>query len=94
VTLEYLLLAGVNDREEDARALARLTKGYLTHVNLIPWNPAETFSPFAAPSAARVRAFRRALEQHGLTVTQRMERGQEIDAACGQLALKAGRGET
>jgi 23S rRNA (adenine2503-C2)-methyltransferase len=89
VTLEYLLLAGVNDTEEDARTLARLTKGYLTHVNLIPWNPADSFSRFAAPGTGRIRAFRRILEQHGLTVTQRVERGREIDAACGQLAVKS-----
>jgi 23S rRNA (adenine2503-C2)-methyltransferase len=88
VTLEYLLLGGVNDSETDARELAKRTTRYLTHVNLIPWNPAETISPFSPPSAARVRAFRRVLEQQGLTVTQRMERGREIDAACGQLAVK------
>jgi 23S rRNA (adenine2503-C2)-methyltransferase len=90
VTLEYLLLAGVNDSDADARALARLTRGYLTHVNLIPWNPADSFSRFASPGQRRIHAFRRVLEQHGLTVTQRVERGREIDAACGQLAVKAG----
>jgi 23S rRNA (adenine2503-C2)-methyltransferase len=90
VTLEYLLLAGVNDTEPVARELAHLVRGMITHVNLIPWNPAETFSPFEAPSAGRVRAFRRVLEQHGLTVTQRMERGQDISAACGQLAVLSG----
>ena len=89
MTLEYLLLAGVNDSEADARELARLTRGYLTHVNLIPWNPADSFSHFAPPEARRVRAFRRILEQQGLVVTQRLERGREIDAACGQLAVKS-----
>jgi 23S rRNA (adenine2503-C2)-methyltransferase len=88
VTLEYLLLAGVNDSEPLALELAHLVRGMITHVNLIPWNPADSFSQFAAPSAVRVRAFRRALERHGLTVTQRMERGQDISAACGQLAVK------
>lgn len=90
VTLEYLLLAGVNDNEADARTLARLTRGCLTHVNLIPWNPADSFSQFASPGTRRIQAFRRVLEQHGLTVTQRVERGREIDAACGQLAVKTG----
>jgi 23S rRNA (adenine2503-C2)-methyltransferase len=88
VTLEYLLLAGVNDSEPLALELAHLVRGMITHVNLIPWNPADSFSAFTAPSAARVRAFRRALERHGLTVTQRVERGQDISAACGQLAVK------
>jgi 23S rRNA (adenine2503-C2)-methyltransferase len=90
VTLEYLLLSGVNDSEPLAGELARLVRGMITHVNLIPWNPAETFSSFEAPSAGRVRTFRRALERHGLTVTQRVERGQDISAACGQLAVKVG----
>jgi 23S rRNA (adenine2503-C2)-methyltransferase len=88
VTLEYLLLSGVNDTEPLALQLAHLVRGMITHVNLIPWNPAETFSAFQAPSPGRVRAFRRALERHGLTVTQRVERGQDISAACGQLAVK------
>jgi len=88
VTLEYLLLGGVNDTDRDARRLATLAGPATRHVNLIPWNPAETLSPFAPPTAERVRAFRAALEQRGVTVTQRMERGQDIDAACGQLALK------
>jgi 23S rRNA (adenine2503-C2)-methyltransferase len=88
VTLEYLLLARVNDLETHARELARLVRGMITHVNLIPWNPADTFSAFEAPSGARVRAFRRVLEECGLTVTQRVERGQDIMAACGQLAVK------
>jgi 23S rRNA (adenine2503-C2)-methyltransferase len=91
VTLEYLVLGGVNDSEANARELARRVRGLLTHVNLIPWNPAETLSPFHPPSRNRVRAFRHVLERAGLTVTQRLERGQEIDAACGQLAVKTER---
>ena len=87
VTLEYLLLAGVNDEEEHARQLGRRVSGMMTHVNLIPWNPADSFSHFDAPPAARVQRFRRVLEECGVTVTQRMERGQDIAAACGQLAL-------
>jgi 23S rRNA (adenine2503-C2)-methyltransferase len=91
VTLEYLLLAGVNDEEEHAGQLGELVEGTIHHVNLIPWNPAESFSRFSAPSAARVRRFRAVLEQHGVTVTQRAERGQDIAAACGQLAIVADR---
>jgi len=94
VTLEYLLLARVNDEDEHARQLASKISGMMTHVNLIPWNPAESFSQFDAPSAARVRRFRALLEEQGITVTQRRERGQDIAAACGQLALtRAGKGE-
>jgi 23S rRNA (adenine2503-C2)-methyltransferase len=93
VTLEYLLLAGVNDSEPLALELAHLVRGMITHVNLIPWNPADTLSSFEAPSTARVKAFRRALERHGLTVTQRVERGQDIMAACGQLAVKTAAGQ-
>jgi 23S rRNA (adenine2503-C2)-methyltransferase len=87
VTLEYLLLARVNDEPRHARELAALVRGAITHVNLIPWNPAETFTRFEAPDASRVREFRRILEAAGVTVTQRVERGRDIDAACGQLAL-------
>jgi 23S rRNA (adenine2503-C2)-methyltransferase len=88
VTLEYLLLARVNDEDEHARQLGRLCRGTINHVNLIPWNPADTFGKFEAPSQARVRRFRETLEASGVTVTQRSERGQDIMAACGQLALK------
>jgi 23S rRNA (adenine2503-C2)-methyltransferase len=88
VTFEYLLLGRVNDSVEQAREMARRLRGLGAHVNLIPWNPAETLSPYEAPSRNRVRAFRRALEEAGITVTQRQERGQEIDAACGQLAVR------
>jgi 23S rRNA (adenine2503-C2)-methyltransferase len=89
VTLEYLLLGGVNDSDACARELAKRVRGLIAHVNLIPWNPADTLSPFEPPSRNRVRAFRQVLERAGLSVTQRMERGREIDAACGQLAVKA-----
>lgn len=92
VTLEYLLLARVNDEEEHARQLAGLCRGLVSHVNLIPWNPADSFTRFEAPGQARVRHFRNLLEAQGITVTQRMERGQDIAAACGQLAVKAGEG--
>lgn len=91
VTMEYLLLSGVNDLDIHAEQLAQLVQGMITHVNLIPWNPAETFRGFEAPSAARVRRFRRLLEERGLTVTQRVERGQDISAACGQLAVQTER---
>jgi 23S rRNA (adenine2503-C2)-methyltransferase len=87
VTLEYLLLAGVNDEPHHAEELAGLLKGMIGHVNLIPWNPAASFSAFQAPDARRISAFRSALASRGVTVTQRVERGQDIQAACGQLAV-------
>jgi 23S rRNA (adenine2503-C2)-methyltransferase len=87
VTLEYLLLAGVNDEEAHARELAALCRGLIMHVNLIPWNPADSFTRFAAPNGERIRRFRGTLEAGGVSVTQRVERGQDIAAACGQLAL-------
>jgi 23S rRNA (adenine2503-C2)-methyltransferase len=90
VTLEYLLLARVNDEEEHARQLGELCKGMISHVNLIPWNPADSFTHFEAPGQSRVRRFRQLVEEYGISVTQRMERGQDIAAACGQLAVKAG----
>jgi 23S rRNA (adenine2503-C2)-methyltransferase len=88
VTLEYLLLGGVNDSEAHALELATLAQGVVSHVNLIPWNPADSFTRFNAPSRNAVRRFREALEARGVTVTQRMERGQDIAAACGQLAVQ------
>jgi 23S rRNA (adenine2503-C2)-methyltransferase len=93
VTLEYLLLAGVNDEELHARELGELARGTINHVNLIPWNPADSFTRFEAPSRERVRRFRAVLEQYGVTVTQRVERGQDIAAACGQLAVLQGKGK-
>lgn len=91
VTLEYLLLSGVNDAPVQARELGELIRGTVAHVNLIPWNPADSFTRFEAPSRNRVRAFREELERFGVTVTQRLERGQDIAAACGQLAVTEGR---
>lgn len=88
VTLEYLLLAGVNDTPEHARELGLLVRGTVIHVNLIPWNPAASFAAFTAPGRDRVMAFRRVLEESGVTVTERQERGQDIAAACGQLAVQ------
>lgn len=93
VTLEYLLLAGVNDSDTHAAELAALVHGAVAHVNLIPWNPADSFTHFDAPSRNAVRRFRESLEARGVTVTQRMERGQDIAAACGQLAVQGKQGD-
>lgn len=86
VTFEYLLIDGVNDTTEQAEALARLVKGFPCVVNLIPFNWVDTGHGFARPSPERVRAFRNVLETRKVNVTQRVERGHDIAAACGQLA--------
>lgn len=84
VTYEYVLLAGVNDGLAQARALAKLLRGRLAHVNLIPFNPAPGL-PFARPSDGQIELFRRELLAHGIDVTVRRSRGVRIQAACGQL---------
>ena len=85
ITVEYVLLAGVNDSPAQARALAELLKALPSKVNLIPFNPFPD-SGFAKPSAASVAAFRDILVQAGFVTTVRKTRGDDIDAACGQLA--------
>lgn len=86
ITLEYLLIKGVTDTTEQAAELARVSKGFPVVVNLIPFNWVDTEQGFARPEASRIRMFRSILEQKGINVTQRVERGHEIAAACGQLA--------
>lgn len=86
VTFEYLLIKEVNDTPEQAKALIPLLKGMPNVINLIPFNWVDTGQGFARPERERVRAFRRILEQAGLNVTERVERGHDIAAACGQLA--------
>jgi 23S rRNA (adenine2503-C2)-methyltransferase len=87
VTFEYVLLAEVNDTVEDARRLARLLQDMPAQVNAIPWNPHEG-AAFARPSAERVDAFVAACRRAGLKIHLRRPRGDDIDAACGQLALR------
>jgi 23S rRNA (adenine2503-C2)-methyltransferase len=86
VTFEYLLIDRVNDTVDQADALARLVKGLPSVVNLIPFNTVDTEQGFARPKRERVQAFRRRLESLGVNVTERVERGHDIAAACGQLA--------
>lgn len=87
VTFEYVLLDGVNDSLEDAKRLARLLRAIPSKVNLIPWNP-HPLSAYRRPSDARVRAFWEELRARGLPVYVRRSRGDDIDAACGQLAAR------
>ncbi|MCL2769363.1 MAG: 23S rRNA (adenine(2503)-C(2))-methyltransferase RlmN [Solirubrobacterales bacterium] len=87
VFVEYVMLAGVNDRYEQALALARLLGGpgeAVFKVNLIPYNP--THAAFRGSSRAAIGSFKAALTEHGIPATVRLTRGREIDAACGQLA--------
>ncbi|HEV8019126.1 MAG TPA: 23S rRNA (adenine(2503)-C(2))-methyltransferase RlmN [Steroidobacteraceae bacterium] len=85
VTFEYVMLAGVNDSAPQARALARLLKGHPAKVNLIPFNPFPGTRYRRSP-ASTIQRFRDELLQRGLLATIRRTRGDDIDAACGQLA--------
>ncbi|RUL86863.1 23S rRNA (adenine(2503)-C(2))-methyltransferase RlmN [Tautonia sociabilis] len=84
VTFEYVLLADLNDRPEDAEALGALLSGRKAHVNLIPYNPVAGL-PYRRPSAEAVRRFERIVSGRGVSVSVRKTKGREIDAACGQL---------
>lgn len=85
ITVEYVLLGGVNDSPAQARALAALLRALPSKVNLIPFNPFPE-SGFRRPSAEAVAAFRDVLASEGYVATVRKTRGDDIDAACGQLA--------
>ena len=91
VSLEYVMIDGVNDSRAQAAALGALAAGWLCHVNLIPLNPTPG-ARWSGTSVAGVRDFATVLEQGGVPVTVRDTRGREIEAACGQLhAQLAGR---
>ncbi|MCD4761288.1 23S rRNA (adenine(2503)-C(2))-methyltransferase RlmN, partial [bacterium] len=85
VMFEYLMIKGVNDSPEQAKELAVLMDRPLSMVNLISYNPTDVFK---ASDKKTVDAFKKILEQAGITVTQRYSFGQGIKAACGQLANK------
>ena len=84
VTVEYTLLDGVNDQPEHAAQLVELLRDFPCKINLIPFNPFPG-SGFERPSVAAVKAFQHRLASAGLPVTVRTTRGDDIDAACGQL---------
>ncbi|GEJ57322.1 23S rRNA (adenine(2503)-C(2))-methyltransferase RlmN [Anaeromyxobacter diazotrophicus] len=92
ITFEYVLLGGVNDGDDDAERLAHLLRGLPAKVNLIPYN-ANPGLGFAAPAPARVEAFRDVLLARQVTAVVRKNRGQDIAAACGQLAAEGGPGD-
>jgi 23S rRNA (adenine2503-C2)-methyltransferase len=85
IMFEYIMLAGVNDGAEHARELAALVKDVPCKVNLIPYNPVDGI-PYRRTEADAVARFRDILMQAGLIATIRKTRGDDIDAACGQLA--------
>lgn len=88
VTFEYVLLAGVNDGLDDAARLVKLLRGIPCKVNLIPWNP-HPQAPYQRPSAAAIEAFQNHVKRLGLPAYLRTPRGDDIAAACGQLANRA-----
>ena len=98
VTLEYVLLRGINDRTSDPELVAQFARGLNCNINLIPWNPATGIGPvilpdgrsveLAEPDNDTVQRFSRALEKRGLTVVVRYRKGRGVNAACGQLATE------
>jgi 23S rRNA (adenine2503-C2)-methyltransferase len=84
VSLEYVMIDGLNDTDEQATGFAELARGWRSHVNLIPLNPTPG-SRWSGTPAARIARFVAILRAGGITVTVRDTRGREIEAACGQL---------
>ncbi|MBN6068101.1 bifunctional tRNA (adenosine(37)-C2)-methyltransferase TrmG/ribosomal RNA large subunit methyltransferase RlmN [Aggregatibacter actinomycetemcomitans] len=85
VTIEYVMLDHINDHVEHAHQLAAVLKNTPCKINLIPWNPFPQ-APYAKSSNTRIDRFQKTLMEYGLTVIVRKTRGDDIDAACGQLA--------
>jgi 23S rRNA (adenine2503-C2)-methyltransferase len=90
ITLEYILIAGVNETPDQVRPLAALAKTLFAKVNLIPYNRVEGL-PWERPGDEVCEAFLAALEKQKVNATLRREKGHDIDAACGQLRLKTER---
>ncbi|WP_068783985.1 23S rRNA (adenine(2503)-C(2))-methyltransferase RlmN [Paenibacillus phocaensis] len=88
LTIEYILLKGVNDGIEHAQELADLLGDRFVNVNLIPYNPVDEHSQYQRSEQDSVLAFYDALKKRGLSVSVRLEHGADIDAACGQLRSK------
>jgi 23S rRNA (adenine2503-C2)-methyltransferase len=87
ITFEYILIDGVNDREEDAAKLVNLLKGIRAKINLIPLNPHPGLA-LNPPAADRILQFQEILVQNQLTAIIRKSKGRDISAACGQLSGK------
>jgi 23S rRNA (adenine2503-C2)-methyltransferase len=95
ITLEAVLLKGLNTGEDEARAFRGFAQGLDAVVNLIPWNPVPGLSfqgrPLEEPSPRETESFARLLEQQGLNVTRRLRKGRGVGGACGQLGYSLGR---
>ena len=89
ITFEYVLLAGVNDTDKEAHELGQLLQGMLASVNVIPYNSTDVAPRYKRPTPEATRRFREIVASHGVTITQRQERGHRIAAACGQLKRAA-----
>ncbi|MBI2557570.1 MAG: 23S rRNA (adenine(2503)-C(2))-methyltransferase RlmN [Planctomycetes bacterium] len=87
ISFEYILIDGVNASKQDAESLIRLLKGVQCNVNLLPVNPVEEFH-LKPPSQETIEMFCKILEKHGIVVTLRKRKGDNISAACGQLRLQ------
>jgi 23S rRNA (adenine2503-C2)-methyltransferase len=92
LTFEYVLLGGFNDSPDDARRLAKLVANLRAKVNLIPWNPGEL--PYEEPDPDRIEAFRQILNEKSIPAFVRYSRGQDVMAACGQLAVLESKPDT
>src|SRR5438067_1335242 len=92
IYFDYILIAGINDAEEQAHLLAGHARRLGPKVNLIPYNTVEGFE-WSRPSRERQERFLAILRQHGTVATLRREKGHDIDAACGQLRLQTKRSE-
>ncbi len=90
ITLEYILIAGINDGLDQIKPLAQLAHRLRAKVNLIPYNRVEGLE-WERPAEPVQEAFLAALEKEKVTATLRREKGHDIDAACGQLRLKTER---
>jgi 23S rRNA (adenine2503-C2)-methyltransferase len=90
MTFEYILIDGVNDSLEQAHKLGAIGKRLHAKVNLIPYNPVDRL-PWKRPERDRCKMFQHTLKSHGVTATLRMEKGTDINAACGQLRLQTER---
>ena len=87
LTFEYILIAGVNDTDEQARELAKIARRLSAKINLIPYNTVEGLE-WSRPTRARQEKFQSILRKHGVIATLRREKGHDIAAACGQLRLQ------
>ena len=89
IFLEYILIEGVNDREEDAENLGELLRNMICHVNLIPYNPAGLQDVYKRSPQRNISRFQTILDSYNVSQSVRQTLGDDIDAACGQLAAKA-----